>query len=486
MKPLLVGAFIALAALASVSLATRIPAVVVWLDIGSPGDEGFTSLFFPPESNADETFRWTAEHAELTIPTGRPGTYRLDIRLATVEPSGRMLMLTCGDSQYPVDLTSLGPDSTAVVQCDTDHGEIGLTFDVPVVYLANGGRPLGVSVRDIKVTALDQDDRRAFKFISAVSIFSSIAAACLASMSMLRRSTIAAVVPAAGLLLAWAMLIERYPDGALSAVSGPGGLLALVAGLTAVLLRDGRKWPAAALALVAIGVGLIWQQPDGNLVLESRWIMEELAALIIMPWLAILAPVAAVLLGGQRGYWLAASGTLLALLALVLPALAARNVESRIVEIDAPGWTERGGVAGAIYVVCVFALIGLAIIVAGRSPLRPEVALTAIAAIGITGLLLWRIQIMRFNGDEPHYYTTARSLAVDHDLELLNNYVSERYQTVTYSPVGNIAVERDDSVFRYAASASASADDWLMIPNLPAGWEVPEANVRDHLGEFLS
>ena len=450
------------------------PVIVTWLDVGSPGDDAHTRLFFPPESNADESFRWSADYAELSIPTGRPGNYRLDLNLATVRPEGRSLAIGCGDRQHTVDLVNLGPDFTAAVACRTGTERIELTLDVPVVRLPNGGRPLGVAVRDVQVTALDSDDRRAFRIVAGVTIFGSLAGVLLAGWAASRRSLIPGLVPAAALLMGWAWFIERYPDGVLSAVSGPGGLIALIAGLTTVLLRAGRAAPAAGLALVAAATGLIWSQPEGGLVLDSRWVMEELAALTIAPWLAIIAIAAGVAVRGSRRHWLAAVGAAVAVLSLTLPAIAARNVETRLVEVNAPDWTGYGGIAGALYALAVFGLVGVAIIAAGRSDSRPVLNVAIIAAVGIAGLLLWRVQIMRFNGDEPHYYTTAWSLAEDHDLELLNNYVSERYQTIPYSPVGNTAIERDASVLRYAGGAPGVSGSWLLIPELPDGWEAPD------------
>ena len=470
---MLVAVLLILAALASLALASRAPVMVTWLDVGSPGDDAYTTLFFPPESNATETFRWSADHAELSIPVGGPGRYQLDLRIATVRPEGRTLLVSCGSFEFHVPLSNLGADSTAVVDCHTDSSAIDVELDVPVVYLPNGGRPLGVSVRDIQVTALDADERREFRLLASVTIFGSLAGLFLAGRSLRARPFIAATIPTSVLLVGWGTLIDRYPHGVLSAVSGPGGLIALIAGLAAILLREGRARAAGGLALAAVVTGFVWEQPEGILVLESLWVMEELSALVIMPWLAIIAIAGSVMLRGERAHWIASAAALLAIGSLFLPAIAARNVETRIVEVNAPAWTGYGGIAGGIYVIAVLALVGLALFAATKTPLGPIAIVTSVAAIGVTGLLLWRIQIMLFNGDEPHYYTTARSLADDRDLELLNNYVSDHYQTVTYSPVGNIAVERDAATFRYAAGTSGPDDQWLMIPDMPPGWESP-------------
>ncbi|MEZ4570746.1 MAG: hypothetical protein R2849_10560 [Thermomicrobiales bacterium] len=187
-----------------------------------------TPVCSSPESNAEETFRWTADHAGLSIPTGRAGRYRLAISLATVRPEGRTLVITCEDSQHPVELTSLGADSTVSLECETDDQDISLEFDVPVVRLPDGGRPLGVSIRDIRVNALDPDDRHAFEFMSWVTIFGSITGMILAVWNLHRRSIAAGLVAGGLAVAAWAALIQRYPDAVLSTVSGPGGLLALV------------------------------------------------------------------------------------------------------------------------------------------------------------------------------------------------------------------------------------------------------------------
>ncbi|MEZ4570747.1 MAG: hypothetical protein R2849_10565 [Thermomicrobiales bacterium] len=225
---------------------------------------------------------------------------------------------------------------------------------------------------------------------------------------------------------------------------------------------------------MAVIIGFLWQQPDGVLVLESRWVMEELAALTVSPWLAIIAIAASVAVPGKRAHWIATAGAGIGILSIALPSIAARFVETRVVSVVAPDWTGHGGIAGGLYVLAVFGLVGLAIIVVREPRSRPSLNIAVVAAIGISGLLLWRIQIMRFNGDEPHYYVTAWSLGDDHDLELLNNYVSERYQSLTYSPVGNIALERDASTNRYAAAAPGPEGSWFLIPPLEDGWTAPD------------
>lgn len=55
-------------------------------------------------------------------------------------------------------------------------------------------------------------------------------------------------------------------------------------------------------------------------------------------------------------------------------------------------------------------------------------ALIAVGIFVVLGLVTWQVaKQMPPTGDEPHYLMTAHSLAVDHDISLLNNYHDQQY-----------------------------------------------------------
>ncbi len=453
-------------------LASRVSPVVTWLDVGSPGDDAFTDLFYPPESNTTATFRWMADEAILSIPVERPGSYRVDLNLATVRPEDRRLVVRCESNQYEIDLTSLGADSTPSFVCDARDGEITVQLETVPVRLPNGGRALGVSLLDARVTATDRNDRLAFRFLASLTIFSSAAGALTGCAALSRRYWWTGVVAAGVMLTGWTWLIAQRPDLALSALSSPGGVIALIAGLVAWFLVRQRRNTALALAAAAVIVGFLWEQPLASLVLPGLWIREEIDGIRMLPWLAIIAIAGAAMIGGQPARWLAVAGAAIGVTSIFLTTISAWSIERWLIEVDTPGWPSQSGLAGAIYVFAAFLIVGLALYAARGHDNNLLLYFTIAGAVGIAGLLLWRVQIMRFNGDEPHYYVTARSIGVDQDLELLNNYLEPRYSEWTYSPVGNISVQRDASVIRYAGAVPASQGAWFLIPPLNEGWTI--------------
>ena len=472
-------AFLALAValVASALLAARVPPVVAWLDVGSPGDEAYTRFDFPPESNGVETFRWTSGHAELWVPVERAGRYRLDLHIATVSPAGRVLHVTCGERAHEIPLASVA-DSTVPIECSTDGDRVELALDVPVVHLPNGGRALGVSVRDVRATALDDADRLAFRAFAGLTIFGSLAGTGLALAVLLRvAGRLLSGIWLAGptvLLAVWIRLVERAPDKVLSAVSGPEGILILAAGVTAWLLAEDRPRSALAVGALAVVAVIAIPQPDASLLLDAPWTRTEINALRALPGLAAIGVLAAGVLGGRRSHWLAAAGAAVGLVSIAMPALSSLTVRRWTHEIRGPAWIDTGSVAGAVYVIAAFAIAGLAILAVLAARERILLRVTLAAAAIIAALLLWRIEVMRFNGDEQHYYVTARSIAVDGDLELLNDYLEPQFVESTYSPIGNIFPTRDASALRYAGSVAAAEGAWYLVPPLDAGWEADE------------
>ncbi len=473
--PALAVVGLAVALCASVLVAAWAPPVVTWLDVGSPGDEAYTRFDFPPESNGTETFRWTSSHAELEIPVERAGRYRLDLLLATVSPEGRVLRVSCGEQIYDIPLTGIVADSTVPIECRSDGGRIEVAFDVPVVWLPNGGRALGVSVRDVQATALDRDDRLAFRAYAGLTIFGSLAGAGFAMAALGRgggriRGRLWLAGPAL-LLVAWIGLVATAPGKALSAVRGPEGVVILAAGVTAWLLATDRHRAALAVAALAALAAIAIPEPGAALLLEAPWTRTEVNALHALPGLAAIAVVSAATLGGRRGPWLAVAGAAVGIISLAMPTVSSWTVRQWTHQIEGPAWIDTGSIAGAVYVLSAFAVAGLAILVVRSVPERVLLRVTLAATTIIAALLLWRVEVMRFNGDEQHYYVTARSIAVDGDLELLNNYLEPEYIESTYSPIGNIFPSRDTAVIRYAGSVPATAGAWYLIPSLDDGWE---------------
>ncbi|MBA2453806.1 MAG: hypothetical protein H0V47_11580, partial [Chloroflexia bacterium] len=110
-------------------------------------------------------------------------------------------------------------------------------------------------------------------------------------------------------------------------------------------------------------------------------------------------------------------------------------------------WTDQASVPGAVYLLAVMFVMFIGIATLDK---RRAFAVAPVVALGLVALLGWRVAVVDFNGDEPHYYVTARSMGADYDLELLNNYHEESYRRNTISPDGNIAVVRDASADRYS------------------------------------
>ncbi|MGH6914498.1 MAG: hypothetical protein ACREH3_12425, partial [Geminicoccales bacterium] len=378
----------------------------------------------------------------------------------------------CGDRVHEIPLTLVGADSTVPLECRAAGDEIELAIEVPVVYLPNGGRALGVAFYDVRVTALDGDDRLAFRIMAEVTIFSSLVGAWLGLAALRPAKNWPWLAGTTALLFVWLWLIKHEPDFVLSAVSGPGGLLALAGGMTAWLLACGREGRALALGALAVAAVLILPQPAASLVLESVWTKIEVDALRALPGLAAIAVLAAAALGGRRARWLAAAGAGIGIASLFMPIASSWAIARWSHQIQGPDWIDRGSFAGAFFVLMVFMLTGLAAFAALAARRRMLLRVTLVAAAGIAGLLLWRVEVMRLNGDEPHYYVTARSIAVDGDLDILNNHLEPAYIRSTNSPIGNVTATRDAEVFRYSVAVPAPEESWFLVPPLDQGWTI--------------
>lgn len=435
-----------LLALVAIALAGLSSATVLWLDVGSAGDARYVEGFYRGETNAHETFRWSDGESTLALPVNNAGTYRIDLSLAVFEPAGRTLEIGCGQSRHSFALDGRAGNGALAFDCNTTDDTLRLSLSVPPVQLGPDQRELGISVRDVRVTALGRGDAMLVRAGIAIAVAATLIGSwfALGAIGSRRFRLGLTVAIAAG----WLGLVLARPDWILAAVSGPGGLLALIGGVAAWRLAGGSNRQARILALLGLLVLVVMRPQPLALTLPSRWVESDMTALRLLPWLAGGAILIAALTGGRRSRFLAAAGAGAGLLATGLPVFTKLVADRWSMALAVPDWTDRASIAGAVY------LAALAVVVVvGVATARHErvLGVVPIVALGLACLLGWRVAVMDFNGDEPHYYVTARSLGTDHDLELLNNYHESSYRRNTISPDGNIAVVRDASADRYSA-----------------------------------
>lgn len=403
----------------------------------------------------------------------RPGNYAVELSLATIPPADRVLTIQCGDHVEQVNYADRGGNLT--VQCYTASETVHVELSIPTVNVPGGGRTLGVSVLDAQVEALDRGTIWLFRAAAAITCLAAVVGGALAASALARRRIWLA---AGGGLVALAVLlaIDRYaPEAMLAAVAGPAGLLALASGLTAWALASGRRPVALAAALATPLIVLLVTPEPVSILLTGLWSARDVDAMLVLPWLAVIGTVTAALIGGRRAAWVAAASSLIALLAIGAPAVTRQIVERWRPELAVPAWEDIGSAPGAAYVIGAFVLVGLATAATASRRERPALAVGLVVGLGVLSLLVWRAQAMNFNGDEPHYYVTARSIGTDQDLELLDDYQERSYHEVTISPVGNVAVIRDDAPGRYTSVMPAPTDSWWLIPELGDGWSTGAA-----------
>ncbi len=464
----------ALILLCAAVVATLAPPSVLWLDVGSPGDEPFVAGFYPAEMNAHESFRWSEGDATLILPVERSGRYRVELALAVIEPAGRTLSMRCGDDTNTLALDRQPGNSTVVFDCRAAGGELSVELSVPTVQIGGSAeRPLGISVRDARVAALDWPGMFLARARVATAVLGTLGAAWLLAAAFRFRRPGLFLVALAG--AGWLALTLIRPEWVLPAVAGPAGLLALVGGAVAWYLSRDSIRAARVVALLAPLALVVLPQQELVLTLPSRWIAGDLSAVALTPWLVTGTILVA---GWSKALYLAVAGSLVALGTSAMPVAAKLVVERHDFTLAVPDWTDQVSVAGACYLLAIVAILLVGIATEHQ---RGALAVVPIVALGLAAMLGWRVAVMDFNGDEPHYYVTARSLGSDYDLELLNNYHEESYRENTISPDGNIAVVRDATADRYTPvfqsdpghGENAGTTDAIRLANGSMEWVPP-------------
>lgn len=460
------------AGLVGVLLAALAPGTSLWLDVGSPGDEPYISDAFPAERNDLEAYRWFGEQARFSLPVPSSGTYDVELMLAAFDAGGRTLTVSCGEHVAQVPLDGIQGNLTVPMRCHTAGERLELTLDADVIRYAADGRPLGLALRDVRVTPRGVMQQAVARLAIAAALGACAAGIFLALRAVWPARLVWVAVPVVLFGLSFGGL--NRPDELQGLSSGPGWALVLIAGLAAAGLAAGNRLTGWAAALGALLVCLAVPTAPPSLLLPALWTPGDVTAARLLPWLVVGLLAAAALLGNRLGVWLAAYGALAALAAVAYPSVISTLVGSWSVALAVPHWDDVASVGGALYVALVFGVVGLAGTAAAWLRLTGRRTVLVVAALVIGALGLWRADVMRFNGDEPHYYVTARSIGVDRDLELLNNYQEPRYQAATISPIGNIAVERDESADRYDAFGASFPGQWFIVQPLDDA-EVSEA-----------
>jgi hypothetical protein len=474
----LAGAFFVIGVLLA-SLGT--PTMVTWLDVGSPGDEEFIAGFFPRESNPNETFRWSESSATLTLPAPSEGVYEIDLALGSVAADTRTLALRCDDTGTQVELDRVSGLFHASMRCAATDDAIVVHLDTPDVRLPADGRPLGIAVRDARVLAIDRDDRLEFWGHVGLALAALVSGLAGAATAARRRGlpTIIAAATCAVLLIVMAVA----PAALLPIVSGPGPLIALAGGLVVQRITEQRRSAAAVLVLAAALAVALASQPDLVLVAPARWVDGDADALRLLPWLAVSVVGLAVIIGGERARWMAALGAGIGALAAFGPLIARVGANRWAATIAVPDWTDAASVGGLLLLSCVASAVVAGVWAVHGRGARRFAGTVAIVAATLAILLPWRDAVMLLNGDEPHYYVTARSMAEDRDLELLDDYLEPDYLAETISPTGNISVGRDTATDRFRTWAPVLADGTLwrfsanpsMFDETPATVQIGEA-----------
>ncbi|HEX5167492.1 MAG TPA: hypothetical protein VFV93_18930, partial [Thermomicrobiales bacterium] len=297
---------VALALAAAGWLAVRnTPPVVSWLDVGSPGDAAHITGAFSPERNQTETYRWTTSSAVVTVPAPVGARYRIDLAIASIGDQQRTLTLTCPAGETTAQLATGQTPPVVTIECDSD-GEIPIQISVPEIRVDGDGRPLGVALRDVRVTSLDSNLTAVWRLRAGLVAAAAIVGLWLA-VGALAGTRIASAATATSALVAVA-ISTRHPEWTLSMIAGPGGLVALSAGYAAWLLQQGRRTGPLVLGIVSIVAWLLVWPPNPSILLPALWTPHDHAGYVLLPWLAALAIIAAALVDGPRATTMAAAG----------------------------------------------------------------------------------------------------------------------------------------------------------------------------------
>jgi|GEM_PF-3992613 len=458
---------LALALAAAGWLALRgVPPVVTWLDIGSPVDDPYITGAFPPERNPAESYRWTTSEATLHVPVPSDGHYRLDLAIAAIGDAPRDLRLTCPGGDTSLTIAPGQTPPVVSLDCRVDDS-VTLAISVPETRVPGDGRPLGIAIRDVRVTALDTDTIWLWRLRVGLLASAAIAGLWLTTTALTnRRVALGSVLTAA----AFAVVVSlRRPEWIAPLTAGPSGIVALAAGYACWLLSGSRRTAPLALGIIALVSVVVIPQTDLNLLLPALWTPHDNDAFRLLPLLSALAVVLAALLGGRRAPLIAGAANAISLASLLAPVAIRLLLVRWSLVLDGPDWTDvasplGAGLLGATALVTVLACVALP-----SSARRPHVALAIVVVFALAILVPWRNDIMDLNGDEPHYYVTAHSIAADADLELLDDYLEPDYLANTISPTGNIAVDRDTAPDRYAAFAPQPDGSHYLFPDPASG-----------------
>ena len=394
--------------------------------------------------------------------------YRLALAIDSTGDEPRTLEITCPGSETTVELGGGLTPPVVPLECHAGgDGDILVGLSVPETRVPGDGRPLGVALRDIHVTALDQETIAAWRLEAGLAAATIIMGIWLA-VAALAGTRIATAAVLVSLVVALAISV-RQPDWVGVVVTGPAGVITLAAGYSTWLLAARRRTGPFLLGLVAVATWYLLPPPDPARLLPALWTPHDSIGYQLLPWLAALAILCASLIGGRRAAGLSATATLIAAASLLVPVGIRPLLERWSLVINGPDWTGIAAPAGGLLLVSavIVALIALRAQTGAVIPAR--LILLTVVAMTLAVLVPWRNAVMEFNGDEPHYYVTASSIARDADLELLDDYLDDEYLANTISPIGNIAVDRSTSTDRYVAFAPALDDLHYLIPDATSG-----------------
>lgn len=447
------------------------PPQIGLLDIGSPGDSRYISGAYPAEQNPIESYRWTAGPSEVWLPVPVPGTYDITLRMDGVLDEQRELTLSCADVRERVEIPARSGTFEQTLSCEADSSAVTVLIDADLVPVPGGDRLLGVSMLDASVTPGDASTVWIYRVLEAVAVASVLAGIWLAGRVLLGRT---GELLAFGVAFAWLTGAVARSDLFISFVPTVEVAVVFGTGMAIWLLRRGEHWHAASIGLLLAGL-LLWIQP-APLALRATglWRDVDVAALDLLPWIAVASIVLGATLGGARAHGLPALGSGIALVAVFAPVFLAYAGDVASVSIEVPAWTVTGTALSTLLVLSVGALALWGAWVAIRSERNMVLSVGLIVGVALAFLLGWRVQTFDFDGDEPHYYVMARSIGQDGDLELLDDYVDPQHLEATISPIGNIAVRRDFSANRYTALAPTPDDAWFIVPPQVDGWEGSE------------
>src|SRR5690606_12269537 len=107
-------------------------------------------------TNEWETFRWSERQASLRLPVDRSGHYAVELSVAVVEPAGRVLDISCDVNERSIPQEFLASNPLVQLECRVTAGELLVSLATEPHDAPAENRELGISIRDVRVTAEDQ------------------------------------------------------------------------------------------------------------------------------------------------------------------------------------------------------------------------------------------------------------------------------------------------------------------------------------------